>query len=677
MTDRAEPADDGRRPEPAAALLALGLGRTEAAASDDEEPDDAELERFLCALPDLELHGCLGRGGMGRVYRARQIRLDRFVAVKLMNAELGGDPEFRERFEREARALARLDHPGVVRVHDFGEAGGVFYLIMELVEGPSLRELIGEGMAPDEATRIVEQLCDALAYAHARGVVHRDIKPENVLIDRTGRVKVADFGLAKLQQVEPGATTRRVVGTPQYMAPEQLTDPGSVDHRADVFAIGVVFYEMLTGQLPVGRFPSPSELGRGDAVIDRVVLRALESSREKRFQAASEIREALDSRAIDDPQTMTQPGIEPPRSRTRSRTRVRMAAALGAGGLLAAGIGVAIVTNGSDPADVAAPSEPRVRTVVAVADDPAPAEEPAEEEPVPEKPVPGVRANRWPASDLALLSNDTAIVVGVDWADLRQAPALASLQGGFGDDPAWKQCYADVIARTHKMIVAFDAKGTPTEAVVHGAWAPEQLEACLRAAAGTGGEKKKVTVKRETLGELVRMTPTVGGKPSYAVVVGQAQARLWLSFREKLDVEHAKRLFESAEGSSDIGQRLGTKVDLGAPMWVLADAFPGEWEGKPVAAWGHLDLWEVLQIDATLSFDAEDKAERTKNMLEGYKAIFMNIEEGPKLQLEIVRDALQVSVKGSVPIPKDADSTFKLAPVEGESNVGFNLRFSD
>jgi hypothetical protein len=251
------------------------------------------------------------------------------------------------------------------------------------------------------------------------------------------------------------------------------------------------------------------------------------------------------------------------------------------------------------------------------------------------------------------------------------------LQAGLGDDPDWKQCYADILARTHKMIVAFDAKGTPTEAVIHGEWEPEQLEPCLRAAPPSGPETKKVTVKRERVGDFFRFTLAVGGKKVYSVVAGERHAKLWLSFREGVDAEKAKMLFGKVPGGSDIGTRLGSKVDLGAPIWVLADAFPGDWAGKPKSAWGHLDLWEVLQVDATLVFDAEEKAERTKNMLEGYKAVFMNIEDAPKLQIEIEHDAKQVSVKGSVPIPKDATSTFKLTPGKGDSNVGFNVSFSD
>jgi serine/threonine protein kinase len=305
MTDDCSPTELGVQPTFPVGLLALGLGPV---APDVDLEGEIDLEDFLCTVPELELHGCLGRGGMGLVYRARQTRLDRIVAVKLMVPELATDPEFVSRFEREARALARLDHPGVVRVHDFGEGAGVCYLVMEYVEGTNLRALMEEGLDAEQAAVIIGQLCDALAYAHGRGVVHRDIKPENVLIDRQGRVKVADFGLAKLHQdmAAPRATgTRRVVGTPQYMAPEQIGDPRSVDHRADIFAIGVVFYEMLTGQLPVGRFPSPSELGHGDARLDEIVLRSLESNREKRFQAASEIRDALATPGVNDPALAT------------------------------------------------------------------------------------------------------------------------------------------------------------------------------------------------------------------------------------------------------------------------------------------------------------------------------------------------------------------------------------
>src|SRR5262245_45149152 len=253
------------------------------------------LEELAQQFPQLEILELLGHGGMGIVYKARQPRLDRFVALKLLPQEAGRDPAFAERFAREARALARLAHPSIVTVYDFGESDGRFYLLMEFVDGVNLRHLLREGrLKPAEALKIVPQVCEALQYAHEQGVVHRDIKPENILLDRKGHVKIADFGLAKLlgQKAAASALTgsRQVMGTPHYMAPEQWERPLAVDHRADIYSLGVVFYEMLTGELPLGRFAPPSQKVQVDVRLDEVVLRALEKEPERRYQQACEIK---------------------------------------------------------------------------------------------------------------------------------------------------------------------------------------------------------------------------------------------------------------------------------------------------------------------------------------------------------------------------------------------------
>ena len=259
-------------------------------------PVPAALAEFF---PQLEILELLGRGGMGAVYKARQPHLDRIVALKVLPPEPGRDSTFADRFSREARALAKLNHPGIVTIFDFGRTGDYYYFLMEFVDGVDLRRLILDGnLSPVEALKIVPQLCDALQYAHEEGVVHRDIKPENVLVDRKGRVKVADFGLAKLLNADGDTDrltgTRQVMGTWRYMAPEQLDNPLGVDHRADIYALGVVFYELLTGELPIGRFAVPSEKAKVDARLDDVVLKALESEPERRYQHVSEVRSQLD-----------------------------------------------------------------------------------------------------------------------------------------------------------------------------------------------------------------------------------------------------------------------------------------------------------------------------------------------------------------------------------------------
>src|SRR5688500_11050326 len=187
-------------------------------------------------FPQLEILELLGRGGMGAVYKARQKELDRIVALKILPPSIGEDPAFAERFSREAKALAKLNHPNIVTLYEFGRADGLFFFLMEFVDGVNLRQLLaGDRVSPREALEIVPEICDALQFAHDHGIVHRDIKPANILLDRRGRVKVADFGLAKL--VEGGADPAiaggaaevnqpltqagKVMGTPSYMAPEQ------------------------------------------------------------------------------------------------------------------------------------------------------------------------------------------------------------------------------------------------------------------------------------------------------------------------------------------------------------------------------------------------------------------------------------------------------------------------
>ena len=186
-----------------------------------------EAEQLNALFPNLEILELIGRGGMGAVYKARQPELDRFVAVKILPQEIQGDPGFGDRFLREARTLAKLNHPNIVAVYDFGQIDELFYFVMEFVDGATLRDTIAAGsVAPEEALRVIPDLCDALQFAHDEGVVHRDIKPENILLDKRGRVKIADFGLAKLLKSDDDEDdnltgTHQVMGTLQYMAPSK------------------------------------------------------------------------------------------------------------------------------------------------------------------------------------------------------------------------------------------------------------------------------------------------------------------------------------------------------------------------------------------------------------------------------------------------------------------------
>ena len=251
-------------------------------------------------FPQFEILALLGQGGMGAVYKARQPSLDRFVALKILPAQAAADAGFAERFNREARALAKLSHPNIVAVYDFGQADGLHYLIMEYVDGLNLRQLQQAGkLPPREALQIIPQICEALQFAHDEGVVHRDIKPENVLLDKKGRVKIADFGLARILGVEPESYrltgAKDFMGTPHYMAPEQIEHPQTVDHRADIYSLGVVFYEMLTGELPLGKFQPPSKKVQVDVRLDEVVLHALERDVALRYQNASEVKSDVET----------------------------------------------------------------------------------------------------------------------------------------------------------------------------------------------------------------------------------------------------------------------------------------------------------------------------------------------------------------------------------------------
>lgn len=253
------------------------------------------LERLAKAFPNLEILELIGRGGMSFVFKARQAQLGRLVALKLLPDRLATNPEFAERFHREGRVLARLNHPNIVTVYDFGTSGGFYYLLMEFVDGANLRQAMQAGrFSPAEALGLVPKVCEALQYAHEKGVLHRDIKPENILLDAKGQLKIADFGIAKLTGSDPANVTLTnagaALGTPHYMAPEQLEKPATVDHRADLYSLGVVLYELLTGELPIGRFSAPSAKTPMHSNVDDVVFRTLAKDRELRFQTAQEMK---------------------------------------------------------------------------------------------------------------------------------------------------------------------------------------------------------------------------------------------------------------------------------------------------------------------------------------------------------------------------------------------------
>jgi|GEM_PF-1176904 len=285
--------------------------------SDSTSP--TELQRFQPLsvetlspfFEQLDIRELLGQGGMGTVYKAKQLKLDRWTALKILRPESAEDEAFAERFNREARTMARLDHPQIVGIHDFGEidipsesdtpnaSRKLYYFLMEYVEGENLRETLRrDRIDPEQALSIVTQVCEALQFAHEEGVIHRDIKPENILIDLRGKVKIADFGLAKLATPSDHdftlTGTHQVMGTPRYMAPEQMAGSREVDHRADIYSLGAVFYEMLTGEIPAGHFSPPSHICESDPRLDDVVYRMLANKPEERFSNAQEVKTTLE-----------------------------------------------------------------------------------------------------------------------------------------------------------------------------------------------------------------------------------------------------------------------------------------------------------------------------------------------------------------------------------------------
>ncbi len=275
----------------------LGAAQSQPRGGAWQPPLPEELQRDF---PQYEIRGILGRGGMGAVYKGWQKSLDRFVAIKILPPGFDdGVSDFSERFKREAKAMAQLKHPGIVAVHDAGEtSGGLLYFVMECIEGTDVQRLVNEHgrIEPGEALRIISHVCAALGYAHSHGVIHRDIKPSNIMIESDGDVKVADFGLAKSTSPETTVLTMSniTMGTPDFMAPEAMKGVAHVDHRADIYAVGVMLYQMLTGKVPRGKYDPPSRIVPGlDKRLDRVVDRALQPERVARYASAGEMGAAL------------------------------------------------------------------------------------------------------------------------------------------------------------------------------------------------------------------------------------------------------------------------------------------------------------------------------------------------------------------------------------------------
>lgn len=281
------------------------------------QPDKVVQQDALIGvtLGNYTIQSLLGQGGMASVYRARQENLDRDVAVKVLPPWFAADRSFVERFNQEARLVARLSHPNIVTVHDANEHNGHLYIVMQLVDSGTLKHRLdqlqaqGKTLDVSEASRIFTQLASALSYAHDKGIIHRDIKPVNVLMDRSGRPILSDFGIAKALEDTKALTRHGAgVGTPEYMSPEQCRGV-AVDGRADIYALGVMLFEALTGRLPFqgDNYPAlahshvyetpphPSAINPTiDPTIAQVILTALEKHPAQRYQRASDMAEALE-----------------------------------------------------------------------------------------------------------------------------------------------------------------------------------------------------------------------------------------------------------------------------------------------------------------------------------------------------------------------------------------------
>jgi serine/threonine protein kinase len=279
---------------------------------------DSLQDRLVSAIGHrYELEGEIGRGGMSVVYRARDLRLNRSVAIKVLPPELAYDPAVRTRFTREAQTSALLSHAHIVPIHDVGEGEGIAYFVMALVTGGSLAALLThEPRQPiDEVRRLLCEIADALAYAHLRGVIHRDIKPDNILLDgETGRAMVTDFGIARAIEAGTRLTvTGLAVGTPTYMSPEQAVGDREIDGRSDIYSLGVVAYQMLTGRVPftagnsvallmkhVNEHPWPIAELRPETpkALREAIERALAKAPEDRWPTAATLRDTLASNAV-------------------------------------------------------------------------------------------------------------------------------------------------------------------------------------------------------------------------------------------------------------------------------------------------------------------------------------------------------------------------------------------
>ncbi len=287
-------------------------------------------------LDEYHIDSLMGGGKMALIYKATDTRLGREAAIKVIMTGFQHDPEYRERFQREAKAIARLEHPHIVQLYRYGEALGVLYMAMKFIEGASMATVLasykadGEYIEAEEASRIVREICQALDYAHEEGVIHRDIKPENIMLNKQGRAILTDFGLVLIQS---DGTRGGVLGTPHYLAPEQAMSSANAVAQSDIYSMGIVIYQMFTNVRPYeGDKPievammhitqQPAPPSRHRAVIgpelEAVILKAIAKKTQDRYQSATELADALDAALAAHPLPSKQ---APPKKTTRRTTR--------------------------------------------------------------------------------------------------------------------------------------------------------------------------------------------------------------------------------------------------------------------------------------------------------------------------------------------------------------------
>ena len=317
------------------------------------------LEELAPHFPGFEMEHFIAQGGMGAVYQARQISLDRQVAIKILPKEFGIDVAFQESFASEARAMAKLNHPNLIGIYDFGQVNGMLFLIMEFVNGKSLfHSSYGRIIEPEQATEIVGAICQGLHHAHEGGILHRDVKPANILLTPNAVPKIGDFGLAK--PMDAGVSEDEVIyGTPGYTAPEIIAR-GQVDHRADIFSTGVMLHELLTGALPDTNRTPPSSIAGTPPSLDAIVERATNPNPNLRYGNAQEMADALKEAMHTAPAATlnTPPQTVAPPTNISQKTSIipRMVAIVGVAAIIVAVVLLAL-PNDDEPTNKAQTAE--------------------------------------------------------------------------------------------------------------------------------------------------------------------------------------------------------------------------------------------------------------------------------------------------------------------------------